>query len=881
MLESLGVPPAAKCFPITTGCPICLQGRLRMIQDTCQIGAWYHCPACKSFGDIVDLVGNTRKLSDTAAFQYIRDVGAMGEDSLHPSELARRRRPLATRTRDMWQLWSEASQEGRVVIDLGAQPLLSQMKLVYDNSLSWSAKNVSGVLGTLPASRFEELMASARRTSERHLPVKVRRKYTHRDETNVLLLPYFDVPGRIRSLAMLRPVPNKTTWHVTHHEIPYTYSGTTVAEDGGLAIHPDAVANTYDSMLLLTSDVELYVRLTMKHFMKSPAALPIACYRSKGAITKNWQMLGSCQPVIWSPKRTPQSIWQAIKLDAKVCDGAHHVTRYEFVNKRDPAHTVRRFLKTAKPWPAVVAELAEEKTDYHLADWLAAAHLNEQEQQLVISECPAKYRDKLKRAMGESVVCKSFPADGGMVQQRAGGWFFMRPDGSEQLVTDAPFHVQEAVMGEDGAEYRVLATYMGNQFTFNVDRQQFHKSAFDIVQERAIEAGVGVPTYDPKWKSRAIHWSLQFHAPSAVTSTIHVGMDAERECFNLPRVRLSTTSGGYRSIATSSVALPGQSIDASQPLQDVVPLLDAASARPALAIFTGVVHQVLRNIAGMQQPAIVLQGLELSLAANSLKHSLSMLTTDDLELKRWSLEKQHRWPVLAADSLLRSVSGVRRAVQMDDCPLIIEGSPYLAAYSMFATQHVVITAGQTKFNPELNYAPLGKLLLEIASHACSTGFRDAFVSGGGKLSQTIEIIFEAMKANKLSRRQVRLASQWCQQRTDAAKAMVDIAATFIATGKTRVGHYSRGTTMADDLCYRDTENEQVFVRMKELRQLLREEGCPAFDQRKMLADISSSDTPVGVQLIGGHTCWAVPANLFDTAVASRRQTIAPSLRIAN
>lgn len=826
---------------------------------------------------MIDLVMKTKQYNEVSAGRYLQEVKAIpaGVD-LHIS-LAERRRTAATPTLAMQKMWMEASRQGRVVIEPSAQIVMSNLHLQYDTSLSWSSGCIGKVLGTMDADTLEEHLRPRRNTSPRHCTPRQRR-ILRKEDRSVLVMPYFDVPGRIRTVAIVRG--DKTgLWDTQYHSVAYGDNRNEL--DGGIAMHPKAIEYAIDNKVLVTSDTELYLRMVLKNFAKTPTPLPLICSRVGDVQTKNWQMLHGRQAVIWSPSRSPQSIWQAIQLDANIsCEGPQLVTRAAYVRQREPRASVKQKLKHAQPWPVIIAQIAQEKSEDDLADWLAAAHLSQREQQLVLSECPGKLRDKLKRSMGDSVLIKSFPAEGGFIEQRSSGWYFSRGSYGEQLITDTPFKIREAFAdNEDGKiTYRVDATYLGSRFGFHIDAKDFRSDPFRIVQEQAVQAGVGMPTYDPRWRSKAMHWALQFHAPITVTAVTHVGMDQDRKHYSLPGVRISTSTGKYRSLAMGETSLPGRTVDARSPLRESHAILEAASTKPVLALFTGVACQLLCDIAGVPQPALLLAGESLDAAVETLQSVLSCHTTDEVNLRAWASSQQHRWPIVASEAFTAKPLKVKRALAMNDCPLILPTSPIQQAYAAFASDHITITAGQTQFNPNLDYSPIGRLLVETISLACQESFHVNFAESVSKLERTQFWIRQVFKRNELPWRMWRTASLWCTQREDTAKQLIDLAASLVVAGDMQTDVLGR-RAMSESCVYFDAKENFAYIQSRGLRNALRERNCPAFDFESILASVSQSSTSASVRIVKGKLCWAVDKQLMETAIASRRQIVVPLLRV--
>jgi hypothetical protein len=881
VMSALDTPAAAKFLPTTTDCPICRQGRLRLIQDICQIGAWFHCRGCGKHGDMIDLVSRAKNYNDVSAARYLQEIRAIPADVDLLAAVAERRRAFVTPTLAMQKMWVEASRQGRVVVEPKAQSVLSTLRLHYDTSLSWSSSCIGKILGTLDADVLEDYLRPRRDTSPRHCRQRPRR-VLRKEDRNVLIVPYFDVPGRIRTVGIIRE-QQASAWDIQYFDVRYGDAPQEI--DGGVAMHPKAIEYAIDNKVLVTADTELYLRMSLKNFSKQPTPLPLICSRQGDSHTKNWQILGGRQAVIWSPSKSPQAIWQAIQLDADVsCEGPQLVTRADYVRQREPYASVRQKIKHAQPWPVMVAQIADTKSEDDLADWLARAHLSQQEQQLVLSECPGKLRDKLKRAMGDSIIVKSFSTDGGIAEQRSSGWYFSRKAVAEHLVTDAPFRIREAFAdGSDGViTYRVDATYLGHRFAFHTDASSFQADPFRVVQEQAVQAGVGMPTFDPRWRHKAMHWSLQFHTPVTITAVTHVGMDRDRKHYSLPGVRVFTANGRHRHLAVRDTALPGKTVDARIPLQQASEMLMDRGCKPAMAIVTGIACQLLCDIAGVPQPALLLSGDNLTAASNAVRQALDCYSTDDVNVRSWgkaNQPQQHRWPIFATPEFAAKPGNILRSISATDCPLVFPATQVQAAYSLFTTDHIAITDGRTAFNANLDYSVLGRLLLETITLACRENFQINFAESKCKLERTKFWLRQTFKYNQLPWRNWRLAAEWCQQREDASQQLLIAAATLIVTGELRTQTFNAGKAMDDSSIYYQHGDGIALIPFQTIRKALRRHNCPLFDYQAALLAVTGGSAKIGIRPVNGKMCWAVKKLDLQSAIASRRQVLLPSLRI--
>jgi hypothetical protein len=206
-------------------------------------------------------------------------------------------------------------------------------------------------------------------------------------------------------------------------------------------------------------------------------------------------------------------------------------------------------------------------------------------------------------------------------------------------------------------------------------------------------------------------------------------------------------------------------------------------------------------------------------------------------------------------------------------------SPLQQAYAAFASDHITITDGHTPFNGELDYSPIGRLLLETISIACRDSFQVSFAESASKLERTRFWIRKVFKHHQLPWRVWQTASQWCSQREDAAKGLIELAASLVVAGHLRIDTLGKSRAMDEAAVYYDNKSGKAYIQLKGLRSVLRTVDCPSFDFEAVFTAVSQSSTQAAIQIVGGKLCWLVDKQLMETAIASRRQIVVPMLRV--
>lgn len=860
--------PAANFLPTTAVCPICRQGRLRLIQDTCQIGAWFVCRACERTGDMIDLVCGSRNCADAAAAYFLLEQGIL-DRSVDLAEALNTRRRLFTEPAALSnQLWTEASRQHRVVVDPRAQLIMEKLRLGVETSLSWGTNHISHLLGYMESDRLEDWLRPRRNTSPRKMAPRQRR-IVLRTQSSAIVVPFYDVPKRIRSVAVICPGDAHNTWNVSHHAIKY--GSATTPPDGGLAMVPGALDAAVNNRVLLVSDVELYLRLTLKEIARSGQQLPLVCYHEHNPATNNWQLLGSREAVIWSPTCSPRAVSQAIHLNARVCATplTSSASAYLYTQRHEPQAAVSRHLQAAVPWQELVVTVSQERSLDDFTDWVADIGLSDAEQRAVLACADAPTRDKLRRAFGDAAMIKSIAIDGGFLEQRHDGWYILRGGEDERLVTNAPFAIREAITNptDSGITYMVEAQHNGQRFSFYADADAMRTKPFDIVHTEAVRAGIGVPTADHRWKQQALHWALQLHKPAVVSRLKTVGYDRDSRTYNLPRAVIDTVAGRWREVLAAAGNLPALSVTPGSTIAELKQLCQTKAARPMLSVYLAAVNQVLCDIAGAPIPPIIVTGKAAGQAAGAMRKLLGAYGSGEVSLEAELLKPTHTWPVFIASAASLPADTLRSALTGQQLPVVMSLPPTSKDYAALCSEATVVRSGKTPFDATLDCRALHRLTVEIISYASRARFQEEFAAAPDKLAATYRIVIATLREHDVPWRGIEAAYKWCQVKGDVGHKLIAAVGSLLA--EERLQRRSNIRYLQAGGVYLRQGKRHYWTAANFVADAIQSAGYPRVDVEQITARLAGTTSGVMPSEVQATSGWLLPAAEVDAITASR------------
>lgn len=865
---------------------------MRLCQDECQLGVWAYCNDCAFRGDLIDIFVSYHKVTESVAVSILEEEGLLSGRYNADTLLQNRRRYLKEPANTGQLLWDEASRGGRIVVDPNSTSLLSRMHLRVSRHLSWSTQLVGRTVGFCPARRIEKLM----RDNSRNIQSRVRdRKFSLPGEVDsALVLPFYDSPGRITSFTFMHSPHKSTKWGVYDHFLAYGPSSQPYQE-GGIAMHPHTMTTPNDGVLVLTSDPATYLKMQLKHGLESTKPLQLACYRDGDVRTNSWQFVANRDLILWRQGLTPEDFYLAIKLNSQISTfGPNHAPLETACRHIRPKDVYAKIVRNAVFWPKKLAKLIAKLDVDDLTDWLIRMSLNTAQQQMVLDECPTRFRDKLKRALGDMIVSKSIPMGDGLVEQRTDGWFYVRNNRAGELITNAPFWIDYAINQTtvDGREqlYGVRAKYSGQEVTFEAPVKKFEKDPFSYVQDAMISNGVGAPSQSPSWRSKAHYLSLQFQSPTIVRRSSVMGYSKTDNCFYLPRYVVDAHSGAFEvSAAATADGLPGRSIRIGRIFNEQLDkFFSCDSADAYLSIFTGLMTQVLAFSADIQVPQLLFRSKTLYRPFAQVSNVLGIPVTNQVSAKKIAREVQHhRWPLVAGLPAMLPTIARRSLLRTPNIPLGMPTSLCEQLYGELSGTAVTLDSP-----PKVSLIPLDTLrvLQSMAGSLIQFYFKHRLVEKLHNLNNpaygTLSII-----------------DRWLQDRginypTAATKELIHgdrllasslprALAMLVSTSSLKYKK-SSSRDKIDHLLKRQQEpavyriqehgHDELFVPRDAIMKTLANEGAPKIDHGEMASRLAEEGYKVRIEMVGHEIGFTIDGPTFDWYLR-RRKAAASRLRL--
>lgn len=807
-------------------------------------------------------------------------VGQLQEHNALPASV--NDRLIAEREKDVIllktseDLLKAAIRGGRSVTESKALTQLGWLGFPKPTNVSWAAKGPGAIIGYTHREELEEALRPRKSGSPRkYRPREVR--VGHADADGQFIVPFFDQPDRMVS-ANIVYAAQKGVWKDKDYYLQYTAGS---QESGGLAFHPDTLAQAGEGKLLVTDHVETYLRMHMKSFQASPKALPLACFRTGDTFTNTWDMFAGRSIVFWCSSVSPDVLRQAIRLDGYIVLGLPDKnTAKEFVSTRDPKSVVHRKLKAAKHWSKVVAMLIEEKDPEDLSDFLAGLNLTSDELVKIEEACAHKFKQKLENALDNCTPVQAVQMSTGYMEQRPTGWYHIADRNGESLITNCPFKIVRASSVAGKCTYLVEARLHEHVFTFSADMKAFEKKPFELVHEAAIQQGCGVTTFDSKHQAQGTYIAKQLHTPEVTKPITTVGYDAMQAKLMLPNITVSSVDGRVGVSPPTDVDHPGAAIkQAVINRMKLRKMLAEPDSVTLMSVFMAVANQVLCDIVGLDAPKVGIQGKSVRKAALEVASSLGLVTADTVQAQKiLTASGKHRWPVITGiDRALTKAA--TKTVLNSDRRVVMPVTREQVLYGLLTQELVTVQSTGYDGMTRGQKAQLGPLLIELASHMAEYSQQDLLGTSQGTLHGTYKLLCKLLDHKKVAHPHLHKAYTMCLFSDSASEALAMGVARMLEWGL--VAWAGENSKKDHSNVWRNEDTNNVMVSRDLVNKVLQAGGAPALELQDMSLRLSESKPTSHLRMMGEHYFWELKDDQFNTALTAQRRMGVNRLKVVS
>jgi len=819
---------------------------------------------------MVTLAASLFKVTETLAVRQLERASVVDPIQNLDLLLDRRKRQVLNQSTRLEQLVNESKQGGKSVFSPASINLTSKLLLNVESSLSWAADGFGKLVGFSTGDKIEELL---RRRADISSPKKQRylkRRICPAESDIFLVCPYIDVPGRYTGLSLVYVNNRRQLKHVYWNANYQAYRGE--YQEGGVWAHPDVISGKYSSPVVFTSDFTAALRLQARNFNKSPRPLPLAVYRQAGPSTNYWQTFYGRERIFWDCKITPTTLSYAVKQGAKISRvGPNNGPVREYLSNREPGPLIDRVIKEARTWYTVLAQLVDELSDESLSDWLSELDLNSEETRQVADACTIRNKSKFKQALNNRVLTKSIPDAKGYLEQRSSGWYYVRPGDSEELVTTAPFKITQAVVQPDSTSktvYKVEVNYNHKVTSFYYEKDKFQTKPFKIIQDKLIEAGIGVVAYNAKYESSAVYSALQFHAPEIVYGVTSVGYEPTGNLFVTPKTIFDVSTGKTKPAGPINVVdkLPLNFDEEfnyrSQKFYYKAKKIDSVQWASMLAI----TRQLLAPLTGFPTWHVSYHNIAAERACRNVIKALGLPYVDGTTSKGIiSSVTQHKVPHALLNSSYLSAVTLSRLTEQNNHSFIFSANYEQQLYGLLTETISSVRSVRSEPGKTADVGVIAAIINQVIRVAIERNKLDYVVRDVDSLIELFNRSLKLAHCKVAVPADVKKYMWWPQS---ALKALTATVIRLVGGGYMRILKSDGSPKCEPRVIYKLSSRNLYFVPRYDLALALKDAGAPKLDVTEFTLKLLDSDPPVSLSSLKGVDGWLVPDYILDDAISS-------------
>ena len=466
--------------------------------------------------------------------------------------------------------------------------------------------------------------------------------------TRFLVIPYYDVPGRVSSLLMINKKGVK-------YRI-YANPEGTLQDDGLMMLD---TLDTHNETVIAIRDPILAIHLQRRTGNITDQPMRLVVYDTQ--TSRAWQTVHARRLIYWEKENDIGLYAQSVMHPR-----AHVATKPGFVDGELSKHLQRmtvaeitsRIEKAAKPWGSAMKEFLLEAEYWRVSEALKQLQLSAADIQRVYDACSPPERVRINQLFGEASAGKYITIGNMRIVESDDGWWIMRGSDRE-LGCNAIIRLNSLVHIIDTGEnvYEGTVSVKHKQVKFRVPVKQVERGAANWLRELMMEH-VGALKLSKSIQSHIIEIAKQFHDPQYVRRIGKIGWNLQMESFVFPNFSIKEGTfddSTHAMVLDAANDVPASKIYIAEPKEgDWDLLLDNAPEHAAIwAGMAAFMSNMLSPIVGAQPTPVAFVGGYGSVAnvvGNHLAEELGMVSVipskpTDPTYDMPELNKRHDYPI--------------------------------------------------------------------------------------------------------------------------------------------------------------------------------------------------------------------------------------------
>ncbi|MCE9554562.1 MAG: hypothetical protein K8T91_14485, partial [Planctomycetes bacterium] len=534
-------------LPQSFTCPICKTSHLQIFDDHVLGGQWAACRACRFAGDLIELAAATWRVEVPAA---VLRLGGLDQLSPIPSDEDTESylRDHIQYRRRLEEFWGRAQKEAGQVANPSIRDLLRSFCL-FDlaQSPEW-LRRTGRFVGAATAKEVEEILflysyqvqprlnSDGNSTKRRGGGPGGRRIFSGHDWHDLLVVPFYDLPGRICAFLFIgrdgNPIKDFVFKRVNlgRTNLPIREAGVAMLDALG-----DRQPHDLGNSIFVINDPMIGLILQARHMRSSVFPLPIVLghYSQDVRSLHALDQYADRKIICWG--NGDDALLQAKHLDGLVSSYRINPTEVsEHKLDHDPPHWwLYKIAKRARPWTEALRDELRRRDPLDAEALLRRIALSSSEMELFMRGSSPAEQEWLVRCNPHRVFLRRVVVGGKAILEKNSGWILER---SGESICNAPVRLEQLLITTTGEEfYRGFAGPNSKRVRFTISVRDVRRHGlFQCVRDAVMKPGIPMFIYNPCWEKRAEFIATQFQPPEVVPCADRIGWSQDQLSFLFP-----------------------------------------------------------------------------------------------------------------------------------------------------------------------------------------------------------------------------------------------------------------------------------------------------------------------------------------------------------
>jgi hypothetical protein len=670
LLPALGTPVSTTALPATVRCPLCQAERMTVYPDQALYGQWLHCAGCNFSGDTVEVASRAWGLDIPATLLRLAYQGvSLPPEALVPNKVQTYHEEhigYRARINDFWRDCRErlakhdtAEMAALVRTVAGVRP--------YEHAAwrEWGGRYL-GACNRVDAEGCLQPGSTDYRAHGHHRGHGAggRRIFVGGGWRDVLVVPFFDLPGRITGILFVGREGNPAKGDFVFKPTQFAGRSGRFREAGLQMIdarlgppHP----HLGDTVFVVPSAV-MALMLQLRWMRANAIPLPIVGTFSDGVVATRsvWDRLPARPLVFFAPEVGDEVLVQAKYADAMVSRLA--VSKRELqrdMNHRDPLAWLQAAKRAAVPWRTALRDRLRRLPLEAAEVLLLQMEFDWSELEEFVMGSPADLRDRLGPFLDGRLVPPRVKVSGRVVVEKDDCW---RLEPSGELVSNATIRLERILHTKRGDTFcRGIVRFRGEVVPFTERMDVISRGLLPWARNFLLRSRKGLMNFQPTWSRKALSVALQLHQPEVNEAADSVGYHEDCRRFFFPKFSMALNGEALETALpiASGERLPAADLEPPTPL--VLSEIDALSADSSevsvvWAMAACIVDALVAKFARRRPAGIALvgQGAQImgrlaAILLGCIEERLPSRQRTEVVLDRLrGVCQQHDWPVVLA-----------------------------------------------------------------------------------------------------------------------------------------------------------------------------------------------------------------------------------------